>query len=96
MCVNQSNTPKGSVQIKIGLWNLPIKTKGRPRKHGVLPLSSQDGSSLANLGATALPTRTRRGGSVIKGGRGSRGGRRNVGLMFLLGLGCSLHMMEHA
>ena len=25
MCVNQSNTPKGIVQIKIGLWNLSLK-----------------------------------------------------------------------
>ena len=25
MCVNQSNIPKGSVLVKIELWNLPLK-----------------------------------------------------------------------
>ena len=58
----------------------PKRPKGRPRKDGTPPSSSQVGSSSANLGATTLPTRIGRGGRVIRGGRGSRGGRRNAGL----------------
>ena len=56
----------------------PKRPKGRQKKYRAPPASSQASSSSANLGATTLPTRTGRGGRVIKGGRGSRGGRRNA------------------
>ena len=62
-------------------------TPKRHRKDGVTPSSSQVGSSSTNLGATALPTRTGRGGRVIRGGRGSRGGRMNAGLNVPIGFG---------
>ena len=65
----------------------PQRPRGRLRKFGAPPSSSQVGSSSANLGATALPTKTGRGGRVITRGRGSRGGRRNVGLNMSIGFG---------
>ena len=54
------------------------RPKGRPRKDGAPPSSSQASPSSDQLGATAQLTRTRRGGRVIRGGRGSKGGRRNA------------------
>ena len=65
----------------------PKRPKGRPRKDEVPPSSSQTSSSSTNLGATALPTIIGRCERVIRGERGSRGGRRNVGLNVPVGFG---------
>ena len=63
------------------------KHKGQPIKYGAPPSLSQASSSSVNLGATTLPTRTGRGGRVIREGRGSKGGRRNVGPNVPIGCG---------
>ena len=55
------------------------RPKCRQRKDGAPPSSSQVGPSLDQLGATAQPTRTGRGGKVIRGGRGFREGKGGKG-----------------
>ena len=66
-------------RVMVPIYKRP---RGRPRKDGAQPFSSQAGPLSDHLGAIAQPTKTGRGGRVIKGGRGSkggRGGRRNAG-----------------
>ena len=78
MCVNQSNTQKGIVLIRIGLWNLSLKDLKVDQKmirHQLLqtkPALNQTILVIAKL------TRTGRCGRVIRGGRGSRGGKKNA------------------
>ena len=58
------------------------RPRGRARKDGAPPSSSQARPSSDHISATAQPSRIRRGGRVIRGGmgfRGGRGGRRNAG-----------------
>ena len=54
------------------------RPKGRPRKDGAPPSSSQVGPLLDHLDTITQHTRIGRCGRIIRGGRGSKGGKRNV------------------
>ena len=78
MCKSKQHTKRKCPDKDRVVEPTPKIPKGRLRKDGEPPSSSQVGPSVDQLGAITQQTRTGRGGRVIRGGRGSRVGRRNA------------------
>ena len=75
VCKSKKQTKRKCLDKDKVVEPTPKRPNGRPRKDWAPPSSSQTSPLSDHLGATSEPTRTGRGGRVIKRGRGSRGGR---------------------